>query len=297
MINFQSINPISAIKTKSVASLSRLSQPLENDCVELSPEARLKAHSNKIFSRMSKFTIQDYKNLSRLEKSVLRQVNSSVKEAVEDTLKVAVKVKEKLDKNYGENKYVFCCIGTSPSGIARALEFMGVETKYLPISQLKAYYEDDSYRKLEDKFGPYQKFLEEQGLGSETVSKSDKQYLFYDYIYSGQSLSVFKSMMKEYFGLDLPNVDFHSADFLCYSSCAKKIDPPQYAIDYVHKYMAMTEVADIGGVPHLPLSEIDKINECKFYENRSAKLFNFTLIDALAKKRLLKDNPLNQNAL
>ena len=297
MINFTGIKSISAIKTNSVASLSRHFQPLENDSVELSPEARLRAHSNKIFSRMSKFKIQDYKSLSKLEKSVLRQVNSSVKEAVDDTLKVALKVKEKLDKNYGENNYVFCCIGTSPSGIARALEFMGVETKYLPISQLKAYYEDDSYRKLEDKFPPYQRFLEEQGLGSETVANSDKRYLFYDYIYSGQSLSVFKNMMKEYFGLNLPNVDFHSADYLCYSSCAKKIDPPQYAIDYVHKYMAMAEVEDIGGIPHLPLSEIDKIDECKFYENRTAKLFNFTLIDALAKKKLLKDNPLNQKSL
>ena len=53
-------------------------------------------------------------------------------------------------------------------------------------------------------------------------------------------------MMKEYFGLNLPNVNFHSADFLCYSSCAKKIDPPKYAIDYVHKYMAMAEIAEIG---------------------------------------------------
>lgn len=297
MITFQNIRPLSEIKTKTVATLSRLSQPLENDSVEISPQARLTAHSNKIFSRMSKFTIQDYKALSGVEKAVLRQVNSSVKDAAEDTVKVALKVKEKLDKNYGEDKYVFCCIGTSPSGIARALEFMGVETKYLPISQLKAYYEDDSYRTLEDKFGPYQKFLEEQGLDAKTVSDSDKEYLFYDYIYSGQSLSVFKSMMKEYFGLNLPNVNFHSADFLCYSSCAKKIDPPKYAIDYVHKYMAMAEIAEIGGVPHLPLAEIDKIDECKFYENRDAKLFNFTLIDILSKKSLLKDNPLNKTAL
>ena len=49
-----------------------------------------------------------------------------------------------------------------------------------------------------DKFSNYEEFLKEQGLSKEQVSASDKEYLFYDYVQQGMSLSVFEKMMKEY---------------------------------------------------------------------------------------------------
>lgn len=280
-----------------VYQMGRKSSPLQSDTVQLSNDAKLQLQANRIFSRSQKFSISDYNSLSRLEKAVLRQVSKPYKQAADDSINVGVKVKEHLDKRYGNGGYVFCSIGTSPAGIARVLEFSGVETKYLPISRLAAYYEDDSYKKFEDKFGPYQKFLDEQGLDSETVSSSGKEYLFYDYISTGRSLDVFKKMMQEYFGLNLPNVNFHSADFLCYSSCAKNIDPPQYAIDYVRKYMRDSEMAEISGVPHLNIQEIDKIDECKKFESMQSKMFNFNVIDALSRKGDLKQNPKNKNSI
>ena len=86
-------------------------------------------------------------------------------------------------------------------------------------------------------------------------------------------------------------------NFLCYSSCAKNVEPPQYAIDYVDKYMDGSVIGQFSGVSHLDINEIDKIEECKQYENLKAKMFNFNLIDMLSKQGLLKENPLNAKSL
>ena len=267
------------------------------DSVELSPEAKILMQANRIFSRSKKFTIDDYNSLSKLEKAVLRQASKSSSAVAEDSLQVGLKVKEHLDKRYGNDGYVFCSIGTSPSGIARVLEFSGVETKYLPISRLNWLESTSAWKNHTDKFSGYEKFLAEQGLSPEVVSNSDKEYLFYDYVQQGMSLIVFEKMMKEHFGLDLPNVDFHNMNYLCYSSCAKKIDPPQYSLDYVRKYMGDSKIAEYCGVPHLDIKEIDKIEECKNFESVKSKMFNFSIIDNLAKKGLLKENPNNKNSL
>lgn len=267
------------------------------DTCELSPSAKIQAQANRIYSRTKKFTIDDYNSLSKLEKAVLREASSSSRKAADDSLRVGLKVKEKLDKYKGEDNYVFCCIGTSPSGVARVLEFSGVETKYLPISHLNWLESIHDWQKHSDKFGNYKEFLVEQGLSPERVSTSDKKFLFYDFVQQGMSLRVFEEMMINYFGLDLPNVSFNNVNYLCQSACAEKIDPPQYSIDYIENYMNVPNIAKYGGVPHLNIEDIDKIEDCKTFESLEAKKFNFCIIDTLAKKGLLKQNPLNKNSL
>lgn len=280
-----------------VYQMGRKLSPLQNDTVQLSNDAKLQLQANRIFSRSQKFSISDYNSLSKLEKVVLREASKPCKKAAEDSLEVGLKVKENLDKKYGENGYVFCSIGTSPAGIARVLEFSGCETKYLPISRLNWLESIDSWKEYTDKFSNYEKFLEEQGLSKEQVSKSNKEYLFYDYVQQGVSLLMFERMMREHFGLDMENVCFRNMNYLCYSSCAKNIDPPQYAIDYVERYMRDSEIAKYCGVPHLDIQEIDKVDECKKFESLQSKMFNFNLIDSLAKKGLLKENSNNKNSL
>ena len=270
---------------------------LPYDTCDLSKSAKIQAQANRIYSRSKKFTIDDYNSLSKLEKAVLREASSSSRKAADDSLRVGLKVKEKLDKYNGEDNYVFCCIGTSPSGVARVLEFAGVETKYLPISRLNWLHNVNDWQKHSDKFGNYKDFLFEQGLSPEHVATSDKKFLFYDFVQQGMSLFVFEKMMKEYFGLDLPNVSFNNFNYLCQSACAEKIDPPQYSIDYIENYMNVPNISKYGGVPHLSIKNIDRIQECKDYERLESKMFNFCIIDTLAKKGLLKQNPLNKNSL
>lgn len=267
------------------------------DTCELSQSAKIQAQANRIYSRSKKFTIDDYNSLSKLEKAVLREASSSSRKAADDSLRVGLKVKEKLDKYKGEDNYVFCCIGTSPSGVARVLEFSGVETKYLPISHLNWLHNVNDWQRHSDKLGNYKDFLTEQGLSPERVAASDKKFLFYDFVQQGMSLFVFEKMMREHFGLDLPNVSFNNFNYLCQSACAEKIDPPQYSIDYIENYMNVPNIAKYGGVPHLNIEDIDKIIECKNFESLEAKKFNFCIIDTLAKRGLLKQNPLNKNSL
>lgn len=271
--------------------------PLDADIVVFSKQAELQNQAQKIFSRSKKFTIEDYNALTKLEKSVLREASSGCEQAALDSLQIGIKVKEKLDSRYGDEGYVFCSIGTSPTGVGRVLEFMGAETKYLPISRLNWLHNVEDWKKHTNKFSNYQDFLNEQGLSKDSVSSSNKKYLFYDYVQQGMSLIVFEKMMKEYFGLDLPNVVFHNFNYLCQSSCAKNIDPPDYSLKYIHKYLTDAEMSKYGGVPHLDILMIDKIDECKNFESQKAKMFNFVIIDELSKRGLLKENPRNQNSL
>ena len=271
--------------------------PLSTDTIELSADAKIALQANRIFSRSQKFSIRDYNSLSKLEKTVLRDASAHYKKHADDSLKVGLKVKEKLDKYYGEDNYVFCSIGTSPSGVARVLEFTGAQVRYFPISRLNWLFSVDDWKRYSDKFSNYQEFLNEQGLSREEVSKSGKNYLFYDFVQQGMSLMVFKKMMKEHFGLDLPNVSFNNVNYLCQSACAEKIDPPQYSIDYIETYMNGCAIEEVCGIPHLDIAEIDKIDECKNYENLQAKMFNFLIIDELSKRGLLKENPSNKIAL
>lgn len=276
---------------------SKNSHVQNGDTCEFTPEAKLKSQSKQILSRFRKFDISSYNSLSKAEKAVLRKTSSQAQDAADKTIKMGLKLKEHLDKQYGEDKYVFVSIGTSPSGIGRVMEFSGVETKYLPISGLKHYYEDDAYKEFEEDFPEYIEFLAEQGLTKEKMSNSDKVYLFYDYTLTGKSLAVFQKMMREDFDLDNENMKFKSLDYECYSASTEKNSPAQYAFDYVKEYITDEKIAGFGGVPHLPIWEICWIEECKHKPKEMYKRFNFLVIDALHQKKMLKENPANKNSL
>ncbi len=271
--------------------------PLSADVVDLSQEAKLKLQSNRIFSRSKKFSIDDYKALTKLEKSILRRVSSSVEKDAKKSLEMGLKVKENLDKTYGKGKYVFVSLGTSPAGVGRVLEFMGVETKYLPISGLSAFYENEFYRHFYKDTDNYIKFIDEQGISQEKIDNDDKFYLFFDYTRTGRSLDVFKNMMQERFCINSEKIRYKSFDYECYSSSTKKIDPDKHAVDYIKEYVESEEIAYLAGVPHLPLWQIDEVEKCKNFESLTAKKFNFCLIDELSKKGLAKKNPNNDISL
>ena len=66
---------------------------------------------------------------------------------------------------------------------------------------------------------------------------------------------------------------------------------------YVDDYMFNIGIEKLGGVPHLPVSEIGTIDECCLYESLEAKKFNFCVIDELKRRKNLKFNPCNRGAL
>ena len=132
-LNTQNTNFYDKVNLNSKVSFGVFLPKLPNDTVSFSQNARAQS----IFSKTKKFTINDYKRLSPFAISLLRSsCPEEIKKAAKDSVDTGLFLKQHLDKKYGEGKYVFCCIGTSPSGIARVFEFIGVETKYLPISSL-----------------------------------------------------------------------------------------------------------------------------------------------------------------
>lgn len=272
-------------------------QNSSNDTFEMSISSKLNLQAEKILSRTRKFDIDYYNSLSKTEKAILKATSKPAEEAAQKSLKIGINVKKDLDTKYGEGNYVFVCIGTSPSGVGRVLEFMGVETKYLPISGLSEYCEEDSYKDFSTSFPKYKAFLTEQGLSKEKIESSDKTYLFFDYTRTGRSLTIFENIMREYFGLDCKNIYYKSFDYECYSSSAKHIDPEQYAIDYVRFYLEQENIAEYGGIAHLPFWELNNIDQCKKFKSETSKKFNFLIIDTLRRKNLLKYNPMNENSL
>lgn len=267
------------------------------DTLEVNQDFKISNKSQQLLSKFKKFDISSYNSLSIIDKMMLKKTSMDVVEAAEDNVNVGIKVKEYLDRIHGEDNYVFVSVGTSPAGIGRTLEFMGVETKYLPISGLKYYCEDETYKQFEPQFPKYKEFLDEQGLSREEIMSSDKKYIFYDYAMTGSSLSVFSRMIRENFGLDMENVAFGTINYDCYIATLKNTKLQKNVVAFVDKYMADEEIAQYCGVAHLPIWEINKIDECKNFESEKAKRFNFLVIDLLNRKKLLKDNPKNKNSL
>ena len=145
---------------------------LQQDTFTLSDKERQKQEVETLLSKKRKFNISSYKKLSSSDiEKINETIVSRTHSAGERSVDIALDLKDYLDKTYGANNYVFCCIGTSPAGVARVFEFMGVETKYLPISGLTHVCDFEYYRNL---YPDYLAFLSEQGLTKEKMEKSKK---------------------------------------------------------------------------------------------------------------------------
>lgn len=258
---------------------------------------------NHALKKSKKLGIKEFKQLSLIEKHQIRKkTNPEIREAADNSVRVGLALKQELDKTYGKDKYTFISIGTSPSGIGRIMEFSGVETKYLPISNLR---EIKTTKEILDKnpnIDKYKNFLEEQGITQEQIDKSDKTMLFFDFTSTGHSLYMFQKMMGELFGIDTDSKK------VCFIPINKELNSIQTSktsphvtkreiSEYVGKYMGACEIDKMGGIPHLSYDELEEINDCKNDENKESKLFNFFVIDRLRNLGFMENNPRNDNSL
>ncbi len=254
----------------------------------------------KIFSRTRKFSIKNYKKLNEKELEAMRTICTNdmfAKEAADINLDMALILKPELDKKYGEDNYVFVSIGRSPSGIARVFEFMGVETKYLPISGLRNYPDEDCVIGGAEGLREYGKFLKEQGITNIDIDFSDKKYLFFDYTYSGKSLDYFKKLIKRYYRVNQPNMEFISLNGELNNSVDDSSYKKRMVQEYIEEFLRSSHMQEFSGISELRVKNLFKINECKKFESDKAKKFNFLLIDELNRRHLLKDNPKNKKSL
>ena len=270
---------------------------LQQDTFTLSDKERQKKEVETLLSKKRKFNISSYKKLSSSDiEKINETIVSRTHSAGERSVDIALDLKDYLDKTYGANNYVFCCIGTSPAGVARVFEFMGVETKYLPISGLTHVRDFEYYCNL---YPDYLAFLSEQGLTKEKMEKSKKTYLFLDYTYTGNSLKVFEEMMRNEFGLDTQNSIYLSMNDILEKNAKDDEDKYFRARYYIDNYLYSPRISKYTGIPHLPIEFMHMISY-KFDDdvtvNRPlARHFNFVVIDILRERGLLKENPKNKD--
>lgn len=262
-------------------------------------EAYNKKLAEKVLNKTDKVDLDFYNKTTTKERSIIPQtISGKMREVADYNFQVGVEFKKYLDKKYGKDKYVFVSIGTSPAGIGKVLQYMGAEVKFLPISALNA---DDAYETLaKDEKGKraYKKFLNEQGISTENIKNSDKQYLFYDYAYRGITIKRFEEVLKNIFDVDtdLDNVHFIKLNDEIPSVQRNSLWlTRQVSDDYIDKYLRFPFVERYAGMPHLKYTELDKINDVKNEKHDlETKKFIFEIIYKLDKKGLLKNNPLNE---
>ena len=253
----------------------------------------------RVFDSTKKFSIRDYKKLHGKKLETVRKaciLDTYAYMAALDNVHNALKLKPYLDKKYGKDKYVFCSIGRSSVGLARVFEFMGVETKYIPISGLRNFPDFDCFIGGADGFKDYGKFLKKQGISNEKISLSDKSYLFYDYTVSGKTLSFFKDLITKYYGIRQPNMHFLSLNDDLYNIQGNEKEVRQ-AFDYIDYYLSRSNIENYSGISELRVWRLYDINNCQNPESDEAKKFNFLVIDLLNGKGLLKENSKNKKSL
>lgn len=254
-------------------------------------------------NKKRKFDIDDYKSLTSDEIKIIEQrMPKCVQKAVDDNIHVGGLLKKYFDNLYGEDGYIFCSIGTSPSGIARFMEFSGVETKYFPASGLKGpviFFSKELNKNLNG-LNKYLEFLKEQGVTKEQIEKSDKKYIFTDFCHTGQSLNNFEALLKMEAGIpdDDKNTRFLSLTNALIKATREAKIPLGRTLEYNEYYLMAGDIEEYGGIPHLPIKSFEKMDEILSKNTILApREFNYLMMKELDKKGLLKKNPLNDKSL
>lgn len=261
----------------------------------------------KFLERNSKFSVDDFLSLSEEDRFVIKQeIGLECLLPVCTNVNFARGIKQFLDEKYGNNEYVFVSIGKSPSLIAKVLEYMGVETKYLPMSKLGRkdnQFSDIDSMFLEYKFDKYGDFMRRQGITAEKLGSESKKYIFYDYTFSGDTLKRFERIMKEKFALPDDKIEFRSLDEDILRLFEGKIiiDDIDAAQEYVETYFNHGVAEKYSIIRGLPYTRVDIANyepdALAKYDEWEPKIFNFLVMDNLNSLGMLQNNPLNSSSL
>lgn len=295
---------ISAINTiKNITFSKTVSNPVsfkqgQDIFVKSSPTKTFK----QIIENKRKFDISDYKSLSPSQiKEAKELADEGVIYTAEENLYAGELVKNYLDKTYGKDKYVFACIGTSPSGIGRVLEFMGVETKYFPATNFRAYqWINDYLDENSEAENKYLSFINEQGINEEEINKKDKTILFVDYTDRGDTLERFELFMKERAKIDNEKIKYISLnDILTGCLPVRAFNEDYFRLSgYMTTFLTCGEIEKYAGIPHLRVQDFKDI-DIIFNKNTGKKpaLYNLLLMEKLNEQGKLKENPLNKDSL
>lgn len=244
----------------------------------------------------AKFTIQDYKNLSKTEKEFISEnIPNEIKELAMVNVGVGIALKQAFDDKYGEGNYKFISLGTSPALTAKVMELMGADVVYLPMSYAhttctKHWLQESPYIDF------YKGYMENIGLTNENLRKENKRGIICDYTVSGRSLELSEFMLNGPLGLDESLLDTYTMNNLIQNSPYIQEDVKDR---YLNELLKKEKAADYCDVPHF--SFIDKrpfnsgkINSSKSlikyfedYRAKSSNPYNFSVMKILEDENLL----------
>ena len=216
------------------------------------------------------------------------KIPAETKRAAHDSMQAARIVKGKLDKKYGKDNYVFVSIGTSPAGVAKTIEYMGGDVRYVPISSLRDV--QFSYRELPEyqDYENYSKFLDSIGLDRNDVIKSGKKHVFCDYTCSGITLNAVQYYAQRR-GIPDEYTDFRSLNGMLADYALSNPEKTGDILRYNKYYLEDSNIGKYTGIPHLHCMLVNNIDEAlKTPQGKASKDFDFALLYYLDKKGLLK---------
>ena len=239
---------------------------------------------NKLFGK-NLLNINTYKKLTSTDKKILSELSiKPTVEAAEDAIIFSQPIKNFLEKKYGKDNYIFVSIGRSPVIIGRAMEFMGTETKYLPISSLFKVKKEEINSYINHK--PYLKYIDKIGINPENLNNGKRKAVFYDFTVTGHTLNAMKNFLKLYAGIPEHFMEFRS---LNHDIIELSQEPFSKKADFIGKYFYDSKSAQYSHIPKLNYWQMDEIDS-KMDRNKislKTNFFNFNLLLKLEQIGLL----------
>ena len=150
-----------------------------------------------ILKPIENITAESYANLSKWKINKLRKATPKrLLELAQTNCNLAKKIKSNLDKEYGKNNYTVISVGRSVSSVTETLKDLGVNVKFLPLSNMKI-----NFQATSKGIDEYKKYLETIGFTPEKLSKNPShKYILFDFAVSGNTLRYLKHTLNDVFG-------------------------------------------------------------------------------------------------
>lgn len=229
------------------ASLERLKQASLEKKFPFSVD---KSHIEDLKEYPDPFHDEDYRN-----------IKSSAYDIATVGARVGKNLKEYYDMKYGEKGYVIVSIGTSPAPAAKAMEYIGADVRYVPISGLGHVEIEDTAQIDKYMTQNYKDFLNSIGITKEKIESDNRHYVILDYVYSGNTLKNIDFILDKGFKIDKSK---YSCDNL------KEI-LDEYSVFSGNKYCCTHQsyidkcydgsIGEECGIPHINYDNLDTVKD------------------------------------
>ena len=256
-----------------------------------------KTKLNDFLNKKGKVTKEEYEKIKKDDPILIEYAKKYVKEnytgkvEAKEMALMAKLVKKNLD-NYYSGNYQIISLGTSPYPLTQAMEYLGSEVTYLPISRMNWFLE--SLYKFEEfpNFEKLAKFLEKKMTKTEDPNKT---FLLIDYASSGKTLKIMKKFLRSLELCNPQNIEALSILPLIEDSFYKEYTDENEVkkhfktstISNLNKDMENAIIGDLSNVKHFPYDEESMLTQEELteeFENFSkplARAFNLCLLDNL----------------